>query len=198
MNWVSKTAGKFVKHVWETPKEQQEAESLLGKVDEVGSDSDEGDTVLDIVSEESGDERYTKVKKDRNTVTQKHYTKQQLLETKYEAVLLMARLQGKSCNDCFLAAVESGSLFDVRLFLNNGAVIDAEKGEGQTALHIAVRRRHKKLITFLINGGVPLNKTEGFFSGTAYDIAVENGDMEIAALLHSKGALAGEPCCTIL
>jgi ankyrin repeat protein len=45
----------------------------------------------------------------------------------------------------------------VETLLENGASIDEQDQNGQTALHLALRRKHREIGLFLINRGCGLN-----------------------------------------
>jgi ankyrin repeat protein len=84
-------------------------------------------------------------------------------------------------------AVESGDVRIVRLFIDNGAHINAPKTDGQTPLHIACECGHKDVVELLISKGADINAKDNK-GKTALSLAKESGHTEIVELLRKHGA----------
>lgn len=77
---------------------------------------------------------------------------------------------GKNINSLFIAA-QNGHFETVRYLLENGALINLPDSEGETALHIATKRRHIEIVKLLLKAGA--NPTLLYKGETPYQIATD-------------------------
>ena len=89
-------------------------------------------------------------------------------------------------------AVASGDAAAVRQFMESGADLNATDDNGFTALHLAVRSRHKDVVEMLLTGGADIDLAHDQTGFTAVDIAFQvegfRDTAEITSLLKSHGA----------
>ena len=86
-------------------------------------------------------------------------------------------------------AAQNGKAEIVERLLNQkkrSAQVKAINEEEETALHLASRNKHKKVLSILLDAGAELNAVSK--NGTALSWALSNGDSESARLLLEKGA----------
>ncbi|KAI5789982.1 ankyrin repeat protein, partial [Pyronema domesticum] len=86
----------------------------------------------------------------------------------------------------FLAA-EQGHESLVRLFLKNGADIEAKNSNDQTILQVAAKGGQEDIVRFLVNEA-EINAKGGHIMGDALDAAVRSRNVPIVRFLFEKGA----------
>ncbi|MCI5195099.1 MAG: ankyrin repeat domain-containing protein [Candidatus Electrothrix sp. AW5] len=97
-------------------------------------------------------------------------------------------------NSQLLEMVKSGDVEAVKSLLEKGADVDARDSSqldrGRTALMLAVRNRHKKIVKILIDNGADINlKNDKFSLGeNALIIAIRNESVDIVKMLLNNGA----------
>ena len=72
----------------------------------------------------------------------------------------------------------------VRLLLERGADINIQNNYGRTSLHGATQFDHSDIVKLLLENGADPTIKEDNFDETAYDIALDNGNREIARLIQ--------------
>jgi len=86
----------------------------------------------------------------------------------------------------FLAAVQEGDVEVVRLFLDHGAKLTGNKGQGKAAFHIAVGHGHADIVDLLIDRGVD-PRAPNASGESALHIAAARGNADMIALLLKRG-----------
>ena len=82
------------------------------------------------------------------------------------------------------SAAQRGQLGEVLGLLADGVHVDSSVEAGRTALHLAARRGHEKIVEQLIANGAEINAlTNEGFGGTPLDVA----DAKLAELLRKHG-----------
>ena len=96
-----------------------------------------------------------------------------------------------------MKASEVGRLDLVRLLLDAGAAVDAQRPDGATALMAAAQSGHTAVVAVLLHAGAEpsLRNNDGWWSvgDTAYDIAFRAGHTETCGLLRTAEEYAGPP-----
>ena len=94
-------------------------------------------------------------------------------------------IRGKYGNTPLILASRGGHSDIVRLLLERGADINIQNDYGNTPLMSASRGGHSDIVKLLLeNGADPTIKQDNFDETTAYDEALDNGNMEIARLIQ--------------
>jgi ankyrin repeat protein len=88
-----------------------------------------------------------------------------------------------------LALNDVGDRDAIRLLLAQGAEIDQADANGDTALHLAVRRGYRVVVKYLIKAGADVNAVNGA-GATPLAIALDGGSPEIIDMLQRNGAVA--------
>jgi ankyrin repeat protein len=99
-------------------------------------------------------------------------------------------LLGPYCDTALQAAAEKGDLWGVKLFLKEGAEVNAPPSDigGRTALQAATEMRHFEVAEFLLQRGAHADAPPAKSNGkTALQAAKEAGD--IALLSFSRNIL---------
>ena len=96
-----------------------------------------------------------------------------------------------------MKASEVGRLDLVRLLLDTGAAVDAQRPDGATALMAAAQSGHTAVVAVLLRAGAEpsLRSNDGWWSvgDTAYDVAFRAGHTETCGLLRTAEEYAGPP-----
>ena len=87
-------------------------------------------------------------------------------------------------------AARDGNLAQVNQYLNNGANINFQDHNGNTALCLAVENNHFDIIEFLLERGASMT-IQNQAGNTALDIAIQQGNNEIINYLRDYPALMG-------
>lgn len=90
-------------------------------------------------------------------------------------------------NEAWKEAVHGADVDQIRRLIQEGADINARDQYGQTAVMLAARNGHSKLVRFLVDENVELNNSAKYHL-TALMLAVVNGHADIVHMLVSEGA----------
>ena len=93
-------------------------------------------------------------------------------------------IRGKYGNTPLIFASDKGHSDVVRLLLERGADINIQNNYGRTSLHGATQFDHSDIVKLLLENGADPTIKEDNFDETAYDIALDNGNREIARLIQ--------------
>jgi len=96
-------------------------------------------------------------------------------------------LKGCSVTKEWEDAVRRGSIDQLRRLLASGADIDARDGNGQTALMLAAREGHAKVVEWLVDHGAALNHTAKY-GLSALMLAVIGDRTDVVRILTAAGA----------
>jgi len=88
-------------------------------------------------------------------------------------------------------AAHAGQIELVRLLVENGANLNSTAKYNLSALMLALIARHPEVARLLIEAGADLNiqGRGAFHNKTAYSLAEDSGQGELAALLRQTGAI---------
>lgn len=97
---------------------------------------------------------------------------------------------GKSSSDgaTLFDAVEEGDTKRLRRLIRQGADLEAQNGDGETALFLAASVGDYDAIRILIESGAEVDARSKFSSATALMAAAQNGDRDALRLLIRSGA----------
>ena len=87
-------------------------------------------------------------------------------------------------------AAGDGNMAQVNQYLNNGANVNFQDHNGNTALHLAVQNNHFDIIKFLLERGASMT-IQNQAGNTALDIAIQQGNNEIINYLRDYPTLMG-------
>ena len=96
----------------------------------------------------------------------------------------------------FFTSVEIGDVRTVQNWIDQGGSIDISRPDSDTALTLAVKKKQKGMVVFLLDNGVNANRTSLYFDEydenihdmrTALMWAISDRDMEMTDLLITKG-----------
>ncbi|EON62878.1 hypothetical protein W97_02103 [Coniosporium apollinis CBS 100218] len=76
----------------------------------------------------------------------------------------------------------------VRLLVDNGALVDAEEGKGDTALHLATWKGHAEVVDALLTHGADIDRLSGRDGNTPLWCAISKGDSALTELFLDRGA----------
>jgi len=95
---------------------------------------------------------------------------------------------GQVENTALIKACENGSLDIAKVLVDAGANINLKSKAGFAPLYMAVDKKHKPIVEYLISKGVNVNEKNGLDNGSALYLASYNGSLEIVTMLVDAGA----------
>ncbi len=119
----------------------------------------------------------------------------------HEAMVAWLLNEGADVNDAgnllrftpLMKACGQGNLNVVRLLFQRGANLTSRDVNSFSGLHYAAENGHEAVVTWWLDQGADINDRSNGFSQTPLILACENGHLQLAQLLHRRGAnLAAE------
>jgi len=99
-----------------------------------------------------------------------------------------AAAEGRSLGNDLLEAARTGDAAAVRALLQTGAEVNAARGDGITALHLAAEHGHAEVVRTLLDAGAALERGTRIGHYTPLHLAARGGHGEVVALLLDAGA----------
>lgn len=103
------------------------------------------------------------------------------------ALLLTGCMTTEEKNRELLSGARLGDVTRVQEMIRRGADLSVRDEYGDTALHLAIRQRHKEMISLLVQEGADVN-AQGALGYSPLHLSVYHGETTVSGLLRDQGA----------